>query len=298
MRRRSSAGKIILGIVLAVLAIAGLFYFGYVFFQVEEVEVAGNGKYTSIYIEGLADIPDETHMLMLDEEKVKENIESTEPYLEVLNVRKKMPKTVVIEVKERQPKALISYANNYLLTDIDANVLEIMEERPETHMPVINGFAINAVALGKQISTDDAFKITVMSEILTALENRQLTDSIDQIDLSDVNNIRLTSVDGLAIKFGQSDKVVDKIKWIDKMLPTLNKEGRTTGVLDVSSGTFAVYKMDEDEQTVGEVYNADAGDGTVTEPGTDGTADAGEGTENPDDSPEGGENGENTNGDE
>jgi cell division protein FtsQ len=256
MRRRSGAGKVIVGIVLAVLAIAGLFYFGYVFFQVEEIEVTGNGKYTDIYIEGLADIPEETHMLMLDEEKIKENIEEAEPYLEVLNVRKKLPKTVAIEVKERQPKTLIAYANSYLLTDTDANVLEILDALPEdNHMPVINGFSIGAVALGKQIATEDTFKITVMGEILTAFENRQLTESIDQIDLSDINNIRLVSSDGLSIKFGQSDNVVDKIKWIDKMLPTLNKEGRTTGVLDVSSGTFAVYKKDEGEQTPSEVYD-------------------------------------------
>jgi hypothetical protein len=49
--------------------------------------------------------------------------------------------------------------------------------------------------------------------------------------------------------------VVDKIKWIDKMLPTLNKEGRTTGVLDVTSGTFATYRMDEPEQAADAGYD-------------------------------------------
>jgi len=298
MRRRSNAGKLILGIVIAVLAIAGLIYFGYVFFQAEVVEVEGNGKYTDIYIEGLADIEPETHMLMLDTDKIKQNIEEAEPYLEVLSVKKKIPKTVVIEVKERQPKALISYSDSYLLADGSANVLEILDALPEERLyPIIEGLTISAVSLGRQVGTEDTFKITVMGEILTALENRQLTDSIKSIDLSDINNIRMTSAEDLAIKFGQADKIVDKVKWIDKMLPTLKKDGRTSGVLDVSMGTFATYRMDESESSPVTTYDEQGQGNTTGQDGletTSGTSEQPEGGDGSSEDPQ--ETGDNTGG--
>ena len=247
MRHKSNIGKIIIAVVIIVLVTAGIIYFGYVFFQAEKVEVSGNGKYTDIYITNLANIPDETHMLMLNTEEIKANIEESEPYLEVLNIKKKLPQTVLIEVKERQPQALIAYVDKFLLADDNGNILEILDELPENRKyPVIEGFAVSSVSLGRTIGTDDTFKITVMSEILTALENRQITDSIYSIDLSDINNIRMLTPDNLSIKFGQADKIVDKIKWIDRMLPTLKRDGRTSGVLDVSAGTFATYKKDEE----------------------------------------------------
>lgn len=247
MKRRNYAGKIVLGIVIAVLAVAGLLYFGYVFFQAEEVEVLGNGKFTKIYIEGLAAIEPNTHMLKLDEEKIKEGIESKEPYLEVVSVKKHLPKTVVIEVKERQPKALIEYADNYYLVDSDANVLDIFTALPEEVYPVVNGFSISGAALGKQITTEDTFKITVFGEIITAMENRKMLKTISEIDLSDINSIKMTAANGTSIKFGQADHITDKIKWIDNMLPRLESGNTTAGVLDVSSGAFPIYKKDPSE---------------------------------------------------
>lgn len=267
MKHKSNLGRIILGIVILVLTVAGLLYFGYVFFQAEKVEVSGNGKYTDIYITNLAKIPEKTHMLMLNTDEIKSNIEEAEPYLEVLNIKKKLPQTVLIEVKERQPKALIEYADSYLMADDEGNILEILEVLPENRKyPIIQGFAVGSVSLGRTIGTDDTFKITVMSEILTALENRQITDSIYSIDISDINNINMQTSENLSVKFGQADKIVDKIKWIDRMLPTLKRDGRTSGVLDVSAGTFATYKKDEENGNAIDTSSTDSNPASTNEP--------------------------------
>ncbi len=246
MKRRSRTPKIVLGIVIAVLIIAGIGYFGYVFFKVENVEILGFGKFTEVYITGLADIDPDTHMLSLDEEKVKANIEEAEPYLEVVSVTKKLPQTVEIKVVERQPKVYIEHAGQYLLSDKEGNVLEMLSTLPEGKgYPVVSGFTISGAALGKQITTEDTFKITVMGEIISALDGKKAAQSIVSMDLSDVNNIRMTTDTGLNIKFGQADKVADKVKWIEKMLPQLSRDGRKTGVLDVSTGNSGIFKMDE-----------------------------------------------------
>ena len=79
-----------------------------------------------------------------------------------------------INVTERTPKALILYADKYLLVDGEANVLEILDEQPEQQYPVVSGITINSVNLGKMIDTEDTFKISVLSDILKEMETKEM----------------------------------------------------------------------------------------------------------------------------
>ena len=244
-QHKRSVGKTILAVVLTILILAGAGYFIYVYFQVEDVKVQGTVKFDTSYVVKLADVPPKTHMFLVDTEKIKENVE-TEPYLQVESIAKDYPKTLVIKVSERTPKALILYADKYWLIDGEANVLEMLDAQPAQQYPVVNGIAINSVNLGKPIDTEDTFKISVLSDILKELEAKDLFSTISTIDLSDVNNIKMQSYDGMTIKFGQSDKIADKMKWIKKMLPKLAADGNTSGVYDVTSGTSGTYRMTDD----------------------------------------------------
>lgn len=257
-QHKHSVGKTILAVVLTILLLAGAGYFIYVYFQVEDVEVKGTAQYDVSYVVKLADVPPKTHMFLVDTEKIEENIEA-EPYLQVDGIVKAYPKTLVINVTERTPKALILYADKYLLVDGEANVLEILDEQPEQQYPVVSGITINSVNLGKIIDTEDTFKISVLSDLLKEMETKELFATISTIDLSDINNIKMQSYDGMTIKFGQSDKISDKMKWIKKMLPKLASDGNTSGIYDVTSGTSGTYRMtDTAAQT--------AGPGAPTEP--------------------------------
>ncbi len=231
-------GKTIAAVVIAILLLAGAGYFIYAYFQVEDVAVSGNVKYDSSYIAKIANIPPKMHMFLVDTNQIKENIE-TEPYLEVANITKQYPKTLAIEVKERTPEALIAASEQYLLADINANVLEILPAQASDQYPLVEGFILTSANLGKQVSTEDAFKISVYTDLLNALKEKDMIAQIALIDLTDVNSIKLKTREGLTVKFGQAEKFVDKVKWIKRTIPKLTETDRTSGTLDVSSGAQA-----------------------------------------------------------
>lgn len=241
-RKTHSIGKTILAIVIVVLLLAGAGYFVFAYFQVEDIEVVGNSAFSSGDIAKLADIKPKTHMFIVNTDEIKQKIE-TEPHLEVKSITKEYPQSLVINVLERVPEAVTPYSDRFYLLDVNANVMEIHSEQPAGNYPLVSGFAIDAVNLGKQISTQDGFKVTVYNELITALNDKQIKDQIATIDMTDINNIKLTTRDGLSIKFGQSDKIVDKVKIIKKMIPKLN----ASGDLDVSTGISATYKLNETE---------------------------------------------------
>ncbi|MEA4852814.1 MAG: FtsQ-type POTRA domain-containing protein [Christensenella sp.] len=248
-RRQRGVGKKVLAVVLAILILAGAGYFIYVYFQVENVTVSGNSAFDTSSIVKLADIQPKTHMFLVDADEIAQKIEQ-EPYLKVNSVIKQYPKTIAIDVSERQPKALVEYAGQYLLIDGEANVLEILNEKPEVQYPVVTGIAADSVSLGKPIDTQDSFKISVLSDLLAELESKELFSKIASIDLSNINSIQMKSYEGMDIRFGQSDKIPEKMKLIKRMLPKLAADGNTSGIFDVSSGTSATYRMSDNAAPV------------------------------------------------
>ncbi|MEG0256863.1 MAG: FtsQ-type POTRA domain-containing protein [Christensenella sp.] len=237
-------GKTILIIVLVILLLAGAGYFTYVYFQVEDIRVEGNSAFSTGDIAKLADVPPKTHMFFVKTDEIKEKIEA-EPHLEVVSIEKQYPKTLVVKIIERIPEAVTNYADQFLLLDINANVMEMGTEKQQGTYPLVTGLAIDAVNIGKQIATQDEFKVTVYTELMTALKEKEIKDAMATIDFSDINNIKLITNDGLTIKFGQADKITDKVKMIKKMIPKLAASGDMTGVLDVTMGISATYQLNE-----------------------------------------------------
>lgn len=245
-KRKPSAGRRVGIILAAAVLIAGIGYFVYEYFQVRSVLTAGNARFTSAYVQTIADVAEGTHMLQVSEEQIRQNIQGAEPYLQVVSVVRRLPDTVIVEVVERRPAAFLPYSNDYLLIDISTDILEILETPDSLDCPVVEGISVENPQVGSEIETADAFKIAIMQEILQDLDSRNLFPLIAVVDLSNINNIRMESRDGLAIRLGQAERIGDKIKWVQNRLPAL--EGQSDGLLDVSSGSFATYTMFDGSQ--------------------------------------------------
>lgn len=241
--KNQGSGRTILAVLLTAVAITGIGYFVYAFFKVRHVQAAGNAFYTAEYVSALAGVPEETHMFAVDAGSIEKNIEGAEPYLHVIAVTRTYPDTVTVKVEERRPEAILSYNGQYLLVDLDGVVLETIADRSVTDRPLVEGIGVAGVVMGQPITTSDTFKLSVLQQILQELDARDLFSLIDVIDLTNINNIQLVSTNGLRIRFGQAEKISDKVKWIQNRLPALEREGQAAGTLDVSAGSFATYTM-------------------------------------------------------
>ena len=249
-RSKPGFGRRIAMIIMAAVAIAGIGYFVHEYFQVHTVLAAGNARFTSAYVEAIADVEEGTHMLSLNMEQIRQNIMEAEPYLQVVGVRRQLPDTVIIEVSERRPAAYRPYGASWLLIDINTDILEITETNTVPECPVVEGISVDNPEIGALLETQDAFKISVMQEILQDLDQRDLFALIAVVDLTNINNITMESRDGLEIRLGQAERIGDKIKWVQNRLPALAREGQSDGLLDVSSGSFATYTMYDGPQSL------------------------------------------------
>lgn len=235
-KRGKKAGSIAIAVVLLALTLL----IGYYMLQVRHVKVVGAEIFTESDITKLANIPANTEMLRVDEKQIKTNIESN-PYLELKSLDYELPDTVVLTISERSPAALLAVGNSYLLMDRQFVVLKAKDSADAGKYPVIAGISMKKADIGKQINTPDAAKIPAATAILDELKKQDVTDLITQISLKDINNILFKTKNGPDVLFGQPGNEAAKIAWVKKLLPDLISQGKSTGVLDVTPGTFATY---------------------------------------------------------
>ncbi len=231
----------VLGTILVVLLLVGLAYFGVVYFRVDKVEIHGNNLIDNATLTKLVDLQPGQHMLLVSTKTIEKNLERN-PMVEVTEIKKVLPSTIVVNMRERTPCASIAYGTQYVQVDDKSIVLAPPTGAASGAFPVFKGMEPKAASEGQVIELQNPYKMIVFEDVSGALESNGLLSEITMVDLTDANNIRMQSKMGVDIKFGQSDKAADKAAWIAGMLPMLQSEGKTAGTLDVSTGTSATFK--------------------------------------------------------
>ena len=241
MSDQKKKSKILIIVIISLLAILTVGYIGYEFLIVETISVKGNTEYSSSEIAALAAVPVDTHMLLLDKEQIRENIEA-DPHLIVKDILCELPSTLVITVEERSAVACSDFQGNTVALSAELIVLSLNSEAESLdNLIQIRGLDIVQADLSCEIVSDIPYKVSVVQRILEEIISSDINGAITVIDVEDVNNIKLETSDGFDVNFGQGDSYTEKVYWIKTMTEKLSSEGKSGGTIDVSSGDFATY---------------------------------------------------------
>lgn len=171
-----AAGVLILGAIIAALLGIMRFVSGPTF-QVDSIEISGTRHLTREAVIGLAAVPDGTSLLRVDGRAVRTRIEA-DPWVASVVVKRRLPDTLVIEVTEREPAAVIDTggtdlwvvsADGYWLgerTSAETGTLSIRdleEVDPQPGKPVASETLINAVRIAAGLSDELRARTRVIS---------------------------------------------------------------------------------------------------------------------------------------
>ena len=95
-----------------------------VFFQVETVTVTGNERYSEQQILDVASVEMGANMILTPSEQIAQRIYDGLPYIHEVQVHKRFPTTIRLEITECQPAAVITGAASAWLVDANGKLLE------------------------------------------------------------------------------------------------------------------------------------------------------------------------------
>ena len=177
--------KIVLAIIVFVAIIIGLS--NVPLFNIKNIEVVGNTKLSEDKIIDLSGISDSVNLFKLDKASVKKAIKEN-AYVENVEINRKFPNKVIIDIKEREAKYMLQFADSYVYINNQGYMLEISNEKIQ--VPIIVGFTtdLSNIKPGNRINVDDLQKMNMVIKIFETAKTSGIGDLITKIDISNSKN--------------------------------------------------------------------------------------------------------------
>lgn len=175
---------------LIILVIAGIISFLLTssLFKINEVEIVNNSKVTLESIKEIVNFDNYRNIFWVNTFAVEKEIEANNAYIESVKVSRKLPNTVVIDVKERTPKYMLQIADSFVYINNQGYMLEVSTEN--IGLPIILGFKtdLSNIEVGKRLDVEDLKKMQNIIKIVQTANVNEVGEYITKIDISDERN--------------------------------------------------------------------------------------------------------------
>ena len=199
---------------LGILAGTIIFFLLSPLFNILEIKVVGNQKITSEKIINMSGIIINENAFKIDTKQAIINI-LQEPYIEKVEIKRVLPSTIEIQVKERQATFMLEFANGYVYINNQGYMLEISEEKLE--IPIITGYItpVENIVPVNRLQTDDLKKMKAVLKIMETARSNEIEKMITKIDISNDRNYTLIlEGEGKTAYLGDASNINTRIQYL------------------------------------------------------------------------------------
>lgn len=208
-------------------------------FNSKKVVIVGNNRITNDDILDKLEIRDDKNIFMYKISDMEEKIIKN-PYIESIEIKRKLPDTFNISVKEKEVFGLLKYDDNYCYMDSNGEFIESIKDISEEENSVLVVDIKYDIIKGKLEFIDEESKKKLLY-LIECIKDESLNKKIKKIDLTDEYLVKIQTIDDIEILLNKDNLGYD-ISRISSILVDLQSSNKKGGTLDLSKGTYAIYK--------------------------------------------------------
>lgn len=151
-------------------------------FNIKEIDVSNNEQIKTETIVSLSQLNLGQNIFKFNKNKVNKNIK-TNAYIESVEIKRKLPNKVQIQIEERKQEYNVEFLNGYAYINNQGYILQISEEKQA--LPTIQGISTpdEQIVEGNRLNSEDLEKLEVIIQIMNICKNYELDSKITNIDI-------------------------------------------------------------------------------------------------------------------
>lgn len=195
-------------------------------FNIKEIDVSNNEQIKTETIVSLSQLNLGQNIFKFNKNKVNKNIK-TNAYIESVEIKRKLPNKVQIQIEERKQEYNVEFLNGYAYINNQGYILQISEEKQA--LPTIQGISTpdEQIVEGNRLNSEDLEKLEIIIQIMNICKNYELDSKITNIDISTKDEYTLyLEEEKKTIYLGDKSKLSDKMLLVQVIIEkTKGKEG-------------------------------------------------------------------------
>ena len=188
------------------------------FFNIKNIEIVGNQKLTNEEIISLSQVQKDENTFKLVKSKVQKNIKQN-AYVENVKVKRNLPDTITIEIEERTPTYMITFANAYAYINNQGYFLEISKDKLE--LPILTGFLTKEedIQEGNRLCVEDLQRLDEVLQIMKSATSNEIASLVTKINIANKQNYILELKDEKkTVQMGDTSNLSTKMLYIKSIL--------------------------------------------------------------------------------
>lgn len=195
-------------------------------FNIKEIQVCNNNQIATETIVSLSQLQVGQNLFRFSKKNVEKEIK-TNPYVESVNIKRKIPNKIEISIEERNRNYNVEFLNGYAYINNQGYILEISEQKLE--LPVIQGISTEQeqIVEGNRLNTEDLGKLETVIKIMNICKNYELDKKVSSIDIENKNDyIIYMEEEKKTIYLGDDSNLSNKMLYVPTILQeNQGKEG-------------------------------------------------------------------------
>lgn len=184
------------------------------FFMVQEVRIQGLDNVAEEEIVKLLGTVKGQNILLTDTKSLAERVK-LHPLVEVTIVKKELPETLVINIQERVPVALILDEDSVVEIDKQGTILRFHETWPKTSSPVVTGVVVpDTIGPGQKLVNAQLEKVL----LLLGQAPQSMIPLIGEVSINKEEQIFLFLTTGMEVRLGYSEEYAGKLNLLNELI--------------------------------------------------------------------------------